>query len=516
MDIYIDVEAFVPENDSVRLLCQVMERVDYMALSEAYATIGRKPAVPPDILFKILVYACMNNIYSTRKIERACRRDVNFLWLLQGRKAPDHNTIARFRTGRVASAIDNLFSQVVKRLSQQDSIEYKNVFIDGTKIEANANKYSFVWKKATSKHQDKLYNKSLKLLEEINTSFATNYTLPNNKIEITNMIEILNFLNNKKLNQNIEFVSGKGRRKSQLQKYIEAVQEIIEKQKKYDEYTKTFGGRNSFSKTDKDATFMKMKDDHMRNAQLKPGYNIQIAVESEYIVGVDVSSERSDQLTLIPFLKSLENNLQRKFSNIVADAGYESEENYVYLEENNQISFIKPQNYEIMKKSSFRKNIGKRENMKYDEKLDEYTCYNGQKLKPAGTKTRASKSGYKSEVAIYQCDDCSQCPYKSMCTRASGSKKIEVSKIFAQKRQLSLANISSPEGVLLRVNRSIQVEGAFGVLKEDYGFRRFYTRGRKNVRNEFMLLSLGYNINKLHNRIQTDRCGIALHEIKAS
>jgi transposase len=516
MDISIDIESLVPKNDSVRLLSQVLEGLDYRVLNEAYSTRGRKPAVPPEILFKILIYAYMCNIYSSRKIERACRRDINFMWLLQGRKAPDHNTIARFRTGRVAGSIDDLFSQVLKKLAMMDSIEFKNAFIDGTKIEANANKYTFVWKKTTSKHQEKLYIKSLKIIEEINSNLSTDFILPQIKVETNYMTGILNFLNEERVKEGINFVSGKGKRKSPIQRYIEAVEDIIEKQTKYDEFNKTFGDRNSFSKTDKDATFMKMKDDHMKNAQLKPGYNIQIAVESEYIVGVDISSERSDQNTLIPFLKKLEENLQKKFSNIVADAGYESEENYVFLEENNQASFIKPTNYEITKKSNFKKNIGKRENMKYDEELDEYTCYNNQKLRPSGHKTKTSKSGYKSEISIYECDDCSGCTFKTKCTKAQGNRKIQVSKIFTQKRQQSLVNICSPEGIVLRVNRSIQVEGAFGVLKEDYGFRRFYTRGMENVKIEFMLLSLGFNVNKLHNRIQNDRCGAPLHEIKVS
>lgn len=514
MDISIHIESLVPENDPVRLLSQVLEGLDFSILNCAYSTRGRKPAVPPEILFKILVYAYLNNIYSNRKIERACRRDINFMWLLQGRKAPDHNTISRFRTGRIASAIDSLFNQVVKKIAEWDSVEFKNIFIDGTKIEANANKYTFVWKKTISKNQDKLYNKALKLIEEINAKFSTDFVFPKIKVEIKYMKEIFNFLNDKKTKDGIEFVSGKGKRKSFIQKYMEAVEDIIEKQSKYDEFNKTFGDRNSFSKTDKDATFMRMKDDHMRNAQLKPGYNVQIGVESEYIVGVDISSERSDQLTLIPFLKKLEKNLEKKFSNIVADAGYESEENYVFIEQNNQTSFIKPQNYETMKKSSFKKSIGKRENMKYDQELDEYTCYSNRKLRPSGHKTRTSKSGYKSNVVIYECDDCSGCEYKVKCTKATGNKKVQVSKLFAQKRQQSLNNIATPKGIVLRVNRSIQVEGAFGVLKEDYGFRRFYTKGKKNVKIEFMLLCLGYNIKKLHNRIQNDRCGISLHEVK--
>ncbi|MDP4144849.1 MAG: transposase, partial [Bacillota bacterium] len=167
--------------------------------------------------------------------------------------------------------------------------------------------------------------------------------------------------------------------------------------------------------------------------------------------------------------------------------------------------------YESMKKVKFKRNISKRENMDYDEINDEYTCYNKKRLKPIGITTRNSKSGYKSEITIYECEDCSDCQCKSKCTKAAGNKRMQVSKLFIKKREQSLKNIISPEGILLRMNRSIQVEGAFGVLKEDYRFNRFLTRGKNNVKTEFILLCFGYNINKLHNKIQNDKCGMLLH-----
>jgi transposase len=316
----VETGILTPDDDPVRLLIQVIEELDYTILMKAYSTQGRNPAISPKILFKVLVYAYMNNIYSSRKIENACKRDINFIWLLEGRKAPDHNTIARFRTEKLVEIIDDLFSQSVKKLGELGEIQYKNIFIDGTKIEANANKYTFVWKKATNKFEDKLQNKVRNILEEINSNFKTEYSIPETKVEVSYLNQILNFLNEKKEKENIEFVSGKGKRKTKIQRTIESLKDIIEKQNKYDGYNNTFDGRNSFSKTDKDATFMHMKEDHMKNSQLKPGYNVQIGVEGEYVVGVDISSERSDQLTLIPFLEKLNDNLPQKFSNVVADA----------------------------------------------------------------------------------------------------------------------------------------------------------------------------------------------------
>lgn len=512
----IDVGILIPEDDSVRLLSQILEELDYTKLMKAYSSKGRNSAVVPKNLFKIMVYAYMNDIFATRKIEEACIRDINFIWLLQGEKAPDHNTIARFRKERLTDIVEELFNQFVKKLGELGEIEYKNIFIDGTKIEAYANKYSFVWKGATSKLEAKLQEKIKKSIEEINAEFGTSYATLEVKIEVEKLKEIQDFLNAKKVEENIQFAFGKGKRKTKLQKFMERLEEYIEKQAKYDDYNSTFDGRNSFSKTDKDATFMHLKEDHMRNSQLKPAYNVQIGVESEYVVGIDISSERSDQLTFIPFMEKLNESLPEKYENVVADAGYESEENYVFLEENHQRPFIKPQAYEGMKKKNFKKDISKRENMDYDEENDEYTCHNNKKLKPIGTKTKKSKSGYQAEVTVYECESCDGCQHKSKCTKAKGNRQIQVSKEFIKQRQRSLQNIISNEGIVLRMNRSIQVEGTFGVLKEDHGFRRFLTRGKKNVKTEFTLLCFGYNVSKLHNKIQSDRCGTSIHSKKVS
>ena len=509
------MEVLIPD-DSVRLLSHITEELDYTNLFMAYSSKGRNPVVKPKTLFRVLVYAYMNNIYTSRKIEEACRRDINFMWLLQGQKVPDHNTIARFRNGRLSGIVEGLFSQLVVKLSELGEIQYENIFIDGTKIEAYANKYTFVWKKTTLKNELRMQEKAKVTLEKLNIEFNASLPLNESSITADTFQKGITFLKEKQSNEKIEFVYGKGKRKTELQRATETMQEFLEKQKKYDRYNETFAGRNSFSKTDTDATFMHMKEDHMRNSQLKPGYNVQIGVEGEYLVGIDISSERSDQLTLVPFLNKLGKNLPRRYRHIIADAGYESEENYVYLQKQKHKAFIKPQAYETMKKRSFKKIIGKRENMDYDAEKDEYLCANHKKLLAIGKTIRTSKSGYKSDVTLYECESCEGCPFKKQCTKAAGNKKLSTSKLFLEKRAESLHNITTPEGILLRMNRSIQVEGTFGVLKEDHNFRRFVMRGKKNVETEFMLLGFGFNINKLHNKIQKDRCGCLLHEIEVA
>lgn len=510
----LNLECLIPEDDSVRLLSYVLEGLDYTKLYQAYSSVGRKPAVEPQIMFKVLTYAYSQNVYSSRKIEQACQRDINFKWLLAGRKAPDHATISRFRKEYLSNEIiEDLFYQQVKYLFNEGEILFKNVFIDGTKIEANANRYTFVWKKAINKNEEKMFVKITSLLEEINLVEITSFTVMKETL-IYDIDIILNWLFKQKEERKTDFVHGIGKRKTKLQKWIEQLNEYRDRQEKYNESKKLMIKRNSYSKTDIDATFMHMKDDHMRNSQLKPGYNVQIGVESEYVTGIGVFQDRNDIATLIPMLKNMEEKLGQKYSNVIADSGYESEENYLYLEENEQKPYIKPQTYEKWKKKSFKKDISKRENMQYDAENDIYTCHNNKQLKPIGVMHRTSATGYEAEVTIYECDNCNSCPYKEKCTKAKGNRKMQASKTFIEKREISYRNIMTEEGTKLRMNRSIQVEGAFGVLKNDYKFNRFLTRGKNSVETEFILLCFGYNINKLHSKIQNERVGKHLHELK--
>ena len=507
----IETEIMIPKDDSVRLLSKTLEGLDYTKLYASYSAYGRNPATSPKTLFKILVYAYMNGIYSSRRIEKACLRDINFMWLLAGEEAPSYSTISRFRKERLKNCLEDLFYQFIIFLGELDEVKFENLFVDGTKIEANANKYTFVWRKSIEKNQVKLYKKINKLILNINNELNSNYLVVDRKYNVEYLKEVLNFLNEKKVELNVEFVYGKGKRKTKIQRNIELLEEIIEKQNYYDLCNKLFCGRNSFSKTDPSATFMHMKEDHMRNSQLKPGYNVQIGVEAEYIVGIDISSERSDILTLIPFLNTLELNLRRKYLKLIADAGYESEENYNYLEKHNIRAFIKPVTYDIINKRSFKNRIGRYENMQYDSSEDTYTCYNDKKLIPIGKKIRKSKSGFQSTLTVYECEDCSNCTYKSKCTKANGNRRLDLSKNFIEKRRCSLENIKSQEGIILRTNRSIQAEGAFGVIKEDHNFRRFLLRGHENVKIEFLIKALAYDVEKLHNKTQQKRNGQQLH-----
>lgn len=490
------LEFLIDEDDYVFTVYDICSKIDYSAIIKKYSEEGRPPAIPLNILFMIVVYGYVCGYYSSRKIQYACKTHICFRWLLQQCKVPSKSTINRFRYGHEIE-FQELFNQFVLELKKREEISCENIFIDGTKIEAYANRYSFVWGKSVAKNKEKLEEKAVNTLTEFNQRY--------NK-EFMSIADAQEYFAAEISAEKIEFVHGRGKRKTQLQRDYEVCEEIINKASQYAEYQEILGDRNSFSKTDHDATFMRMKDDHMKNGQLKAGYNIQIGVDSEYIVCMDVYQDRTDVSTLKPFLETAKENLGFTYIYVTTDAGYESEENYVYLYANQQESYIKPQNYEQTKKGKKSKYPYAKINFIYDEERDIFICPNGEELTLRKTKTSKSATGYKSQKGIYYTEKCLNCPHRDQCTKSKdGIRKIEHSKVFHKFRKQSLENITSEKGIILRKNRSIQVEGAFGVLKEDYGFRRFLSRGKANVKTEMLFLCFAYNIKKLHNKILKER-----------
>lgn len=504
----LELEIFIPENATVRLLSQLLEELDYTNLFKAYSTQGRKFKISPVILFKLIIFAYLENHYSSRSIANACQRDVHFMWLLEGNDPPSHQLINEFRKHRLTTDIlEDLFYQLIEKLIESDEIELKNLFIDGTKIEANANRYTFTWKKSILKNETKLLEtaKSLFIQFERQLGFVCDLS----ETDVLSSLKLAISLMNKEIEtSNLVFVSGKGKRKSPFQKLYEKACELYERQCRYMEANHLFNGRNSYSKTDHDATFMHVKEDHMNNGQLKPAYNVQIGIESEYLISIQHFPTPTDVNTLIPFLDHLYEKLGRRYPHIVADAGYESEENYDYLERHHQTPFIKPLNYEQSKKKKYKQSIGKRENMIYSEVEDCYICANQQKLIKIGSHIKKNKkTKFEAEITTYQCQNCEQCPLRKNCTTAKDGKKIQISKEFIRLREKSLKNIQSEVGICLRMNRSIQAEGTFGILKQDHHFRRFLTRGNEQVLTELLLLGMAFNIRKLHTKIQEERSG---------
>ena len=517
-----ETDILIPQNDRVRLLSQLVEEMNLTGLYDTYSRTG-KIRVSPRIMTKILLYAYMEGIYSSRGIESACRRDINFWYLLEGQDVPDYSTIARFRTLHFGPCAEDLFIQMAVFLKESGEVDGKSLFLDGTKIEANANRYTFVWKKAVNKYQARLFEKIAVLqcacLQRY--GFADKYE---GKVSRDSLVDLISELASVAEEEGLEFTRGKGTRKSQLQRDLESGEKYLAKLDRYDEALRICGERNSYSKTDPDATFLHLKEDHMRNGQLKPGYNLQIGTNSGYAVWAKLFPYSTDTKTLIPFLKELEKKLGFRYDTVVADAGYESEENYTYLEKHGIRSMIKPADYEISKTKTFKQDISRKENMSYDKDHDQYICEAGNRLKKVSERSRKSKAGYLTRLSVYECEDCKGCPFKSRCIKGNHSdipmeerrKRMEISRVFERQRRESLENITTDEGCMLRMNRSIQAEGTFAELKEDRKFKRYLCRGKPNVLTETFLILLAQNVCRLDRKIQNGRTGEHLYPLKQS
>ena len=517
----LEIGHIIPDNDCVRLLGQFVEELDLSDLYSTYSKV-KENQVSPRQMLKIMLYAYHEGNFSSRGIEKACKRDINYMYLLEGRSAPDHATIARFRSIHFTEVAEKYLSMSVNYLMELGEISGKEIFIDGTKIEANANKYTFVWKKSVTKNQAKLLDKMALLVQECVETYGLR-KIWRGQVKEKHLEKVIRQMYRIKEEEGIEFVYGSGKRKTPLQRHIEELEEGAARLKEYSRKLSILGERNSYSKTDPDATFMRMKEDAMLNGQLKPAYNLQLGVDSGYISWLTLSPRPTDTMTLIPFLKGMESSLGHRYPVVVADAGYESEENYTFLEDHKITAMIKPANYEISKTRKYRKDISRKENMPYDPEGDFYTCMNGCKLENCGTKKRKTASGYVREETVYRCDDCLGCPHKSECIRGKNwkipeeerFKSLNVSRKFERQRKECLNRIVSEEGIQLRVNRSIQAEGAFALWKEDQKFRQFLCRGQANVYAESVLMAIAQNIGNLHRRIQAGRLGHHLYEVNA-
>lgn len=515
----LDIEISIPSDDPVRLVSAFVEEMNLSDLYDTYERIRKNQATPRQML-KIVVYAAMNRIYSSRDIETSCKRDINFMYLLEGMPAPDHSTIARFISMHLSQCAKKIMAQVGTILLDLGEISGENIFIDGTKIESVANKYTFVWKKAVSKNMQKLADKICRFCAECEELYAMKVVYKD-QISLHTLKRLRKKLYKIREEENIIFVHGTGKRKSVLQKSVETLEQYIDKLKEYIHKLYVCGKRNSYAKTDTDATFMRMKEDAMLNGQLKPAYNLQHGVDSEYVVWLGIYQNPTDTLTLIPFLKDLRSYLAIHYKNIIADAGYESEENYLFIEENGQLAYIKPQNYELSKTRKFKNDISRRENMDYDRGKDTYQCRNGRALKAVCEKNEKTASGYVRKVTVYECENCHDCPYKTECIKGNNcktpledrTKKLFVSRRMEEKRKECLERITSDYGTQLRMNRSIQAEGSFANVKEDMNFRRYLYRGKDNVLAQSLILAIGFDMNKLHHKIMSGRTGTHLFEL---
>lgn len=554
--IYFDLyQLGLPSDDPVYTLIKVLEDLNYSGLLSRNSKKGRK-GYNPIMMYAVLLYANMRGVRAVDRIVELCGRDLAFIWLTKGQK-PQRDAFYDFIGKKLTGDIlDDLHYQFLRRLEKEGHITLKSLFIDGTKMEANANRYTFVWRGSINYHLAGLLDSIDALYTRYNTYLSENgydqkygfgnmqmfiiegmdkvrevieknrslkltkhKKLPNDtiiEIDSCSPLELLKLQKNLcriAEDEKITFVIGKGKHKTELQQIYEELESCSRRLMKYKECYEIMGkDRNSYSKTDISATFMRMKEDHMKNGQLKPAYNVQIAVENYFIIHGYVSSDRTDYSTLIPVLEKHNRMLGHYPEEVTADSGYCSEKNLVFLKSRNIKSYIKLQEHEKMKTRAYKEDIGKHYNMTDITEDDGhyYRCHDGRELRHIRTEQH-QKEGYIQTYEVYGCADCSGCEHKSKCLYkydaqrdVDKNKVMKINENWEKLKAQSNENIQSKEGILNRQIRSIQTEGHFGDIKENEHFRRFNYRSSEKVYKEFMLYAFGRNINKYHRFLHGD------------
>ncbi len=533
-----DLDEEIEPNHLVRVVHRVVEKMDLTRLYAHYRG-GGTSSYHPKMLLKVLLYAYTQQLYSSRKIAKALRENIHFMWL-SGNSHPDFHTINRFRGEVVKETLQEIFAALLVLLEEGGYIQLEHYFVDGTKLEANANKYSFVWAKSTRRYKQRVQEKVGQLLEHIeqlNAAEDIQYgeqDLPERglaqQLDAAQLEAKIQDLNERVRQLPPEDpppppappsggadppsvepspppaakpkADRRKRHKSRAQQLTQAIQQLaknyLPRLQKYEAQERLLSGRNSYAKTDPEATFMRMKEDPMQNGQLKAGYNLQMGTENQFVVGFSVHQRPGDPGCLIPHLeetRAQRGGRQPKVA--IADSAYGSEENYLYLQQEHIQAYVKYNTFYLETRPRHKPNPFAVQHLAYDPQSDVFTCPGGQELHSQSTHHERTQNGFESEYRVYAAQDCSACPLKSQCTQAAGNRQIKVNFRLWQLRAQAKEKLLSEEGQALRAQRSVEVETVFGRLKQDWGFRRFFLRGIQKVKTEWGLLCMAHNLAKL-------------------
>ena len=495
------IDENIAENDPVRVVDAIIEGLNLEDFNKLYHYRGRSP-YHPKMMLKVIIYAYMNNIYSCRKIEKLLTRDIHYIWLA-GYERPDFATINRFRN-RVKEEINNIFTQLVLLLAQRGFVTLDVAYIDGTKIESKANKYTFVWRKTVEKNRAKLMEKINILLQQIDDVIAQEKAYEAEQVEFTPetltplIAELKENITSQPTNNSKE---GKKELRQKL-KHVKELEKHRDKLEEYDTGLEQIGERNSMSKTDHSATFMRMKEDAMNNGQTKPGYNLQIATENQFITDFGMFHNPTDTLTFIALNQSYHQRYNRFPKKEGADSGYGSEENYRFMEENDIDPFVKYNYFHKEQRARYKPNPFHPDNWHYNEENDYYVCPMGQHLEFIGVRHDKTASGYITESSRYRAANCSGCPLRGQCYKAKSNRRIiEVNHRLNKYKKKARQLLTSEEGIMHRGRRCIEPEAVFGQMKNNMQYKRFRHFGLDKVSMDFAFFAIAFNLKKMCSKI---------------
>lgn len=480
----------IASNHPVRLVNEVVDNLDITAIIDNYKG-GGASSFHPRMMIKVLFYSYLCNTYSCRKIEKALHENIHFIWI-SGGSTPDFRTINYFRGKRLQGQIKTLFAEVVRLLQELNYVSLDVQYIDGTKIESASNRYTFVWRGSVEKNKAKLEQKIQSVLQDIDDQIKEDSKAINKE-------ELPQTIDSKTLKEKLSVLNSRLKEpcKSTQKQLTKLQEEHLPRLEKYETQLEILGERNSYSKTDTDATFMRMKEDHMKNGQLKPAYNPQISTENQFVTHFSIHQTPGDTTTLESHLEGFESQYNKQSSVVVADAGYGSEENYEYMESHNIEAFVKYNYFHKEQKRPFKNNIFLPQNLYYNKEEDYYVCPMGQHLVKIKEGKRVSDNGYISHVSCYQAIRCQGCPLRGQCHKAKENRTIEVNHRLNELKQKARERLLSETGLYHRGKRPIEPEAVFGQMKSNNKFNRLTLRGLPKVEIEFGLMALAHNLRKM-------------------
>lgn len=482
----------ISTNHPVRIVNKVVDRLNIEGILSTYKG-GGTSSYHPRVMIKILFYSYLNNIYSCRRIARQLEENIHYMWL-SGDITPNFRTINNFRSQKLKNQIQHLFSELVRLMVEMGYVSLDTQYIDGTKLESASNKYTFVWRKSVEKNKEKLEIKVDSILKDIDASIsadlldseASGEFKPIDSEELQRKID--------QINERVNELN-----KQQQKQVKQLKEEALPRLKKYESQLAILGNRNSFSKTDPDATFMRMKEDHMKNGQLKPAYNVQISTENQIITNFSIHQRAGDPSTFIPHIEQFYHFYKKYPKVAVADSGYGSEQNYKYAEEQKIEAFIKYNYFHKEQKRAFKNNPFLTANLFYNSTEDFLVCPMEQKMNNIGQANRKSDLGFVSKVSVYQAQNCNGCSLRAMCYKSNGNRTIEVNHNLNRLRNNAKQKLLSEQGIYHRGKRPIEPEAVFGQVKFNNKFNRFTLRGITKVEIEFALIAIGHNLRKIAN-----------------
>ncbi|MFD2597319.1 IS1182 family transposase, partial [Sphingobacterium griseoflavum] len=483
------LEELIPCNHPSRIVKKVIDAIDVRPINRKYKG-GGASSYHPRMLLKLLVYGYLVNTYSSRKLEEQVRQNIHFMWLC-GMKTPDHNTINRFRSEKLSGILKQIFSEIVLLLAEEGIVSLKEaVYTDGTKIESAANRYTFVWGKSikTSKERirtqlDELWKYAQGVAaEELKDPSPSEFDQVNAQQVRQTIAKIDHALQDKPVDNKVK------------QKLNYARRHWPKNLDRYEQQEEQLGSRNSMSKTDPDATFMRMKEDHMLNGQLKPAYNVQISTQQQFILNYSLHQTSTDYQTLPVHIEQYQGLYNTLPSAIVADAGYGSDENYAVLEQKEIEAYIKYNTFDKEQKHGIRPFSS--DSLHYNQAENYLVCPIGQRMGHIGDGQRITTSGHVQLVSRYQARNCQGCPMRGVCHAAKGNRIVEVNHSLRKHRHAAKQRLNTEQGIKYRKQRAADVEPVFGNIKSNHGFKRFLLKGMGKAEVEIGLLSIAHNLRK--------------------